>query len=186
MTPKRIPRTPQVAKCDPKRCPKAMNISWNRCSILIKDTNRATNSTRPGGLREALSMNSMVPRSHMGRLLCPKTSLTVVESASRSPPGLVELVALLESFIRMEHLFEVMFMALGYLLGSHLATWGILGTLFEVIFAPSGRIFGVQKWDGAPKVPQEAPPPKFPHPFGHLFGSPNPQKSFPEAPQNEF
>ena len=90
-----------------------------------------------------------------------------IESASRSPPGLVELVALLESFIGMEHLFELMFMALGYLLGSHLATWGVLGTLFGVIFAPSGHFwkhFGhplcVQKWDGAPKVPQEAPTPK--------------------------
>ena len=62
-------------------------------------------------------------------------------SASRSPPGLVELVALLESFIRMEHLFELMFMALGYLLGSNLATWGVLGTLFEVIFAPSGHFW---------------------------------------------
>ena len=84
-------------------------------------------------------------------------------------------------------------MTLGYLLGSHLATWGVLGTLFGVIFAPSGHFwehfghnFCVEKWDGAPKVPQEAPPPKFPHPFGDLFGSPNHQKSFPEAPQNEF
>ena len=56
MTSKRIPRTPQKAKCDPKRYPKAMNINSNRCSILIKDSNRATNSTRPGGLREALSI----------------------------------------------------------------------------------------------------------------------------------
>ena len=100
----------------------------------------------------------------------------IIESASRSPPGLVELVALLESFIRMEHLFELMFMALGYLLGSHLATWGVLGTLFGVIFAPSGHfwehfgdIFCVQKWDGAPQVPQEAPPPKKTHPFGPFW-----------------
>ena len=56
MTPKRVPRTPQVAKCDPKRYPKVMNINWNRCSILIKDSNRAANCTRPGGLREALSI----------------------------------------------------------------------------------------------------------------------------------
>ena len=90
-----------------------------------------------------------------------------IESASRSPPGLVQLVALLESFIRMEHLFQLIFMTLGYLLGSHLATWGVLGTLLGVIFAPSGHFwehfghnFCVQKWDGAPMVPQEAPPPK--------------------------
>ena len=90
-----------------------------------------------------------------------------IESASRSPPGLVELVALLESFIRMEHLFKLMFMALRYLLASNLATRGVLGTLFEVIFAPSGHfwehfghIFCVPKWDGAPKVPQEALTPK--------------------------
>ena len=56
--PKRVPRTPQVAKCDPKRYPKAMNIKSNRCSILIKDSNRAANCTRPGGLREALSINT--------------------------------------------------------------------------------------------------------------------------------
>ena len=125
-------------------------------------------------------------------LKCTNVNNSIV-SASRSPPGLVELVALLESFIRMELLFELMFIALGYLLGSNLATWGVLGTLFEVIFAPSGHfwehfghMFCVPKWDGAPKVPQEAPPPKFPHPFGHLFGSQNHQKSFPEAPQNEF
>ena len=87
------------------------------------------------------------------------------------------LVALLESFIRMEHLFEYMFMALGYLLGSHLATWEVLGTLFGVIFGPSGHFWGhfgcpmcVQKIDGAPKVPQEALTPKFPHPFGDLLG----------------
>ena len=54
------------------------------------------------------------------------------------------LVALLESFIRMEHLFEYMFMALGYLLGSHLATWGVLGILFEVIFAPWGHPCGLE------------------------------------------
>ena len=77
------------------------------------------------------------------------------------------LVALLESFIRMEHLFECMFMALGYLLGAHLATWGVLGTLLGVIFAPLGHPWGhfghpicVQKLDGAPKVPQEALTPK--------------------------
>ena len=56
MTPKRVPRTPQVAKCDPERYPKAMSIDSNRCSILIKSSNRATNSTRPGGLREALTI----------------------------------------------------------------------------------------------------------------------------------
>ena len=87
------------------------------------------------------------------------------------------LVALLESFIRMEHLFEYMFMALGYLLGSHLATWEVLGTLFGVISGPSGHFWGhfgypicVQKLDGAPKVPQEALTPNFPHPFGDLLG----------------
>ena len=56
MTPKRVPRTPQVAKCDAKRYLKAKNINSNRCSILIKDSNRATNCTRPGGLREALTI----------------------------------------------------------------------------------------------------------------------------------
>ena len=87
------------------------------------------------------------------------------------------LVALLESFIRMEHLFEYMFMALGYLLGSHLATWEVLGTLFGFIFGPSGHFWGhfgypicVQKNDGAPKVPQEALIPNFTHPFGDPFG----------------
>ena len=68
-------------------------------------------------------------------------SRNYIESASRSPPGLLQLVALLESFIRMEPLFESMFMALGYLLGSHLTTWGVLGTLFEVIIAPSGHFW---------------------------------------------
>ena len=29
--------------------------------------------------------------------------------------------------------------------------------------------FSWQEQTGAPKVPQEAPPPKFPHPFGHLL-----------------
>ena len=71
MTPKMVPRTPQVAKCDPKRYPKAMNINSNRCSILIKDSNRATNSTRPGGLREALSINwNFEAEQHF--LKCPK------------------------------------------------------------------------------------------------------------------
>ena len=59
MTSKRVPRTPQVAKCDAKRYLEAMNINSNRCSILIKDSNRATNSTRPGGPREALSIRML-------------------------------------------------------------------------------------------------------------------------------
>ena len=82
---------------------------------------------------------------------------------------------------------------MGYLLGSDLVTWVDIGILFGVMFGPSGpswenfgHNFCVQKWDGAPKVLQEAPPPKFPHPFGDLFGFQNHQKSFPEAPQSEF
>ena len=52
----------------------------------------------------------------------------LIESASRSPPGLVELVTLLEAFIRMEHLFEVMFMALGVPFG---ITFGHLGSSWD-------------------------------------------------------
>ena len=67
----------------------------------------------------------------------------------------------MESFIIMERLFEFMFIALEYLLGSHLATWGILGILFDVIFDTSGHFwehFGhppcIQKWDEAPNCPK--------------------------------
>ena len=67
----------------------------------------------------------------------------------------------------MERLLEFIFMTLGYLWGSNLTTWVDLGILFGANVAPSGPFwehfgytFCVQKWDGAPKVPQEAPTPK--------------------------
>ena len=48
-----------------------------------------------------------------------------------------------------------------------------------------GRAFCVPERARSPKVRQEAPPPKFPHPFRSLFGVKNDKKSFPEAPQPE-
>ena len=55
-------------------------------------------------------------------------------------------------------------------------TFGALGTTFGINFATLGSLlehfgctFRVKKQTGAPKVPQEAPPRKSPHPFGHLW-----------------
>ena len=53
-----------------------------------------------------------------------------------------------------------MFMALGYLLGSHLATWGVLGTLFGVIFVPSGTPFVSKNWMGCQRCPKSHLPRK--------------------------
>jgi hypothetical protein len=60
-----------------------------------------------------------------------------------------------------------------------LALLGSLGVIFELcsvlggtlgsLLEPFGCTFRVKKQTGAPKVPQEAPPPKFPHPFGPLW-----------------
>ena len=75
--------------------------------------------------------------------------------------------SVLEPFFRMDHLFEYIFMTLGYLSGSLLATWGNLGTPFGINSAPLGPFWEhvghtlcFQKWDGASKVPKEAPTPK--------------------------
>ena len=68
------------------------------------------------------------------------------------------------------------FMTLGYLLGSHVATWGDLGTPFGLIFAPLrifwehfGHTFCVKRWNGRQRCPKRRQSRNKLIPFCHLL-----------------
>ena len=67
-------------------------------------------------------------------------------------------------------------MFLGAAVGAIYISLGYFGGTFGITFVPVGYFlepfsspFNVNKQTRAPRVPQEAPPPKWSHPFGHLW-----------------